>query len=97
MNKKLLSPVLAALSAAMFALPAVASAELAHIDKTGAFTVSGGAGNLTRPAGNNVGGTGVTGIGSFTATTTGKLTLTYTGVKSTSLGCTARPQPHRQA
>jgi hypothetical protein len=86
MNRKLLSLALAAVSATMFALPAVASAEFIHVDKTGAFTVSGGAGTLTRVDGNNLSGAGVTGTGSFATTTTGKVNLTFTGVKATSLG-----------
>jgi hypothetical protein len=86
MNKKLLSLALAAVSATMVALPAVASAEFVHIDKTGAFTVSSGAGLLTRADGNNFSGTGITGSGSFTTTTTGKATLTFSGAKSVSLG-----------
>jgi hypothetical protein len=86
MNKKIMMLALAAVSAAMFALPAVASAELAHIGATGAINVTGGAGTLTRADGNNVSGTGVTGVGSFTTTTKGKVVLTFTGAKSTSLG-----------
>jgi hypothetical protein len=54
--------------------------------QVGAFTVSGGAGFLTRADNNNVSGTGVAGIGSFTTTTAGRVVLTFTGAKSTSLG-----------
>jgi hypothetical protein len=86
MNMKLLSLALAAVSAAMFALPAVASAEFAHVDKTGAFTVSGGAGSLTRADASNFSSTGLTGSGSFTTTTTGKMALTFIGANFTPLG-----------
>jgi outer membrane protein W len=87
MNKKIMMLALAAVSAAMFALPAVASAEHVHISAIGEFGVTGGAGTLTRADGNNVTGTGVTGKGKFTTTTTGgDLTLTFTGAKSSSLG-----------
>jgi hypothetical protein len=80
--KKLMISALAALCA-MLALPAFASALPAHLDKTPeAISISGGASALTRVGGGETTGTSVTGSGSFENTTTGKITLTFHGVKA---------------
>jgi hypothetical protein len=90
MSKKLMMLALAAVSAAMFALPAVASAGNWHLEKaTGGATgpelaVTGGASTLST-SGNflTVKGTGMSGTAKFNenSTTTGVITAESNGVK----------------
>lgn len=92
MNKKIMLLALAAVSAAMVALPAAASATPAHISQIDTFTVTGGAGQLTRTDGTHVSCSGVGGSGSFETTTTGKVSLTFTGCKNNlGFNCTTSP------
>jgi len=81
MNKKAMLFALAIVSAAMFALPAGASAEVAHVSSTGKFTLSSeGNSAITEHGKTSIFPcTSVTGNGEFTTTTTGKLTLSFHG------------------
>lgn len=92
MNRKIMLLALAAVSATMFALPTAASATDAHLSAIEDFTISGGAGSLTRTDGQNVSCTGLSGSGSFETTTTGTVSLTFSGCKnSLGLNCTTAP------
>lgn len=81
MSKKmmLLATALAALASA--ALPAMASAGEPEVECSGvacgAFIVSGGATELARAAGGNIGCASVTGTGSYTTKTTGSMKAPY--------------------
>lgn len=102
MSKKLMLVALAAFSALMFALPAVASAEVWHIDTAEEFTAEGGQATLTvRP---NSAGESVTEVtcstnsasGVYENTTTGKeLTITFHGchIVGSAATCTTSGQP----
>jgi hypothetical protein len=78
--KKSLLLALAVVSAAMLAVPALASAQSAHIDKTSTFSVTGGATTLATTSGVTTAGTSVSGSGTFTTTTGGTLELIFGGV-----------------
>jgi hypothetical protein len=96
MNKKIMLLALAAVSAAMFALPAAASATHAHIQTAGeTFTVTVAPGTLTRTDGLHLTCTGGTGNGSFDlgSTTTGTVSLTFTGCKSAFGHCQTKGTP----
>jgi hypothetical protein len=93
--KKLMLGALAALWA-MLALPALASATPAHISPApeGGFSIHGGASELSRVAGGSTTGTTTTGSGTFENTTTGKIKLTFHGVKSSiATNCETLGQP----
>ena len=81
--KKLMLGALAALCA-MLVLPAFAAATPAHVTPApeGNATVAGGASALSRVAGGGTTGTKTAGTATFENSTTGKLKLTFTGVKS---------------
>jgi hypothetical protein len=81
--KRLMIGALAALSA-MLLLPALASATPAHVSPqpVGNFSIHGGASEWSRVAGGGSTGTTTTGTGTFENTTTGKIKLTFHGVKS---------------
>jgi hypothetical protein len=82
MNKKLMLLALAVVSAAMLAIPAVASAEVAHISSVGKFTLTSEGGNSIKEEETvNPFFTCKTimGTGEFTTTTTGKLQLLLHG------------------
>jgi hypothetical protein len=79
MTKKITLMALAAISAAMLAVPALASAQTAHLDVTSTFTVTGGAWTLATTSGTTTAGTSVSGSGTFTTTTTGTIDLTLSG------------------
>jgi hypothetical protein len=89
MSKKLMMLALAAVSAAMFALPAAAFAGNWHLEpedgsKTGpTITISGTNSTLAATNGLVVRGTGISGIGTFNAesTTTGTITTESAGIK----------------
>jgi hypothetical protein len=94
MHKKIMLLALAAVSAAMFALPAVASAETLHVSATGSFSISGGAGDLRTTSGLKITCTATSGSGVFTTTTGGNTTLTLHGCKdSFGFTCTGTGQP----
>jgi hypothetical protein len=88
-------------SAALFALPAVAAATSAHLSATSTFTVSKGATEtveLETAGGEKVQcHAGVSGSGSFENTTTGSLNLVFHGCTMTfmtlHLNCTSSGQP----
>lgn len=84
MTKKTMLLALAAVSAAFLAVPALASAQPAHLKEGApAFTIAGGAGTLSRTDANSVSCTSVTGKGQFENTTTGNVTeLTFKGCKN---------------
>ncbi len=85
MNKKMMLLALAAVSAAMFALPAMASAGTWHFEKVGGgipgtFTGTGPASELVATNGVTLKGTNLTVHGEFETTTTGTITITFHGV-----------------
>ncbi len=86
MSKKIMLLALAAVSAAMFALPAVASATPNHIDKVTTFSIHGGEGNLSTTDGKTVTCTTTTGNGTFITTTVGTMNLTFHGCSTVVLG-----------
>jgi hypothetical protein len=99
MKHKLMMLALAAVSAVLFALPAVASAGEWTIDsETGAlptFTSAGGAAKLTSSgfgAFLPVECTANSGTGKYTSTTTSLVTLTFTGCKQSNEPCTTSGQ-----
>jgi hypothetical protein len=99
MKHKLMMLALAAVSAALFALPAVASAAEWDIDsETGAlptFTSKGGAAKLTSSgfgAFLPVECTANTGSGKYTTQTTSSVTLTFTGCTQAGNTCTTSGQ-----
>jgi len=79
MSKKTMLLALAAVSAAMFALPAVASAQSWHLSATTAFSVTGSGGTITSTEGSTFTCTSETGSGSFSTTTSGSLSLIFHG------------------
>lgn len=84
MSKKMMLLALSAVAAALFALPAVASATPAHISAAENFTVTKGAvsalGLLETTGGEKVEcAGGVSGTGTFENTTTGTITLEFSG------------------
>jgi hypothetical protein len=84
--KKLMLLALAVVSAALFALPAVAAAGAPETDcpagaATCKFTSSGTASSLTTANGTTVNCTANTGSGEYTNKTTGTIALTFTGCK----------------
>ncbi len=100
MSKKLMLLALAAVSAVLFALPAVASAETWHITKAEKFTVHGGHAILTfdEPEATEITCTSSTATGEYENTTTGKnLVLTFHGCEYAgsggSLPCTTPGLP----
>jgi hypothetical protein len=96
--KKSLLLALAVVSAAMLAVPALASAQTAHLSATSAFTVTGGASTLATTSGVTTAGTSVTGTGEFTTTTTGTLKLIFHGVTEEIFGtkCGSTGQGHAE-
>jgi len=89
MNKKMMLLALSVVSAALFALPAVASATPAHISATENFTISGTETvTLEDDGGAKVEcHSGVSGSGSFENTTTGTINLTFSGCTSSGISC----------
>jgi hypothetical protein len=89
--KKLVLLALAVVSAAMFALPAVAAAGEPETDCPGgaatcSFTTSGEALTWTTANGTTINCTSSTGTGSYTSKTTGTIGLTYSGCKESVFG-----------
>ena len=97
--KKSLLLALAAVSAALLAVPAFASAQTAHIDVAEGFTFSGGASTLNETGGLTIKGTGISGSGTFTNTTTGTATIAFTGVTESIFGtkCGSTAQGHTES
>jgi hypothetical protein len=102
MSKKMMLLALSVVSAALFALPAVAAATTAHLSATSTFTVSKGATEtveLETTGGEKVQcHSGVSGKGSFVTTTTGNLELTFHGCTTTvpifgTLNCSSSGAP----
>jgi|SRR6476620_6593473 len=79
MSKKMMALGLAVACAALFALPAAASAQVWHLSETVGFTVTGSGGTMTTTEGASVQCTSTTGSGSFSTTTSGFLSLTFHG------------------
>ena len=75
MSRKTILLALAAVSAAMLALPALASAQSWHLDSTTSFSVAGSGGTLTTTEGGTVSCTSLTGSGTFSTTTGGSISL----------------------
>jgi len=86
MAKKTKLLTLAVVSAAMLAVPALASAQTAHIDVAENFTISGGASTLNETGGLTITGSSISGSGTFTNTTTGTLKMTTHGVTESIFG-----------
>jgi hypothetical protein len=84
MSKKMILIALAV--AALFAVPSVASAEEIHFTNVTTFTGSGPAGFLSATNEPKISSTGVTVTGKFTTSTTGEVTLTFTGSTAELLG-----------
>jgi hypothetical protein len=97
MKKRTIMFALAAVSAALFALPAVASAGEWKIDPANGvfplnYTIAGGSTTLT--AGQTVTCSSSTGSGKYTTATTGELTLTFHNCKTLGIfNCTSAGQP----
>jgi hypothetical protein len=90
MSKKTMVLALAVACAALFALPAAASAQSWHNSISGAasnFSVSGKGGTLTSADGINVSCTGTSGSGSFSTTTEGTASLKFTGCTAFGFAC----------
>jgi hypothetical protein len=77
MSKKMMVLALAVVSAALFALPAVASAQSWHLDSTTSFSVTGSGGKLTSTEGGSVECSETKGSGTFTSTTGGSVSLVF--------------------
>jgi hypothetical protein len=94
MSKKMMLLALAAFSAALFALPAVASAQEIHMEPGNgeSFTVTGGAGELRAESEPTITCEHVDGSGKFDAgsSTTGTIHLDFTGCHATVFGLTAK-------
>jgi hypothetical protein len=87
MSKKMMLLALAVACAAVFALPAAASAQTAHLSATTSFSVAGSGGTLTSHSGSSVVCTGTTGSGTFSTTTSGSATLQFSGCTSSGFSC----------
>jgi hypothetical protein len=92
MSRKMMVLALTVVSAAFFALPAVASAQSWHIAQATSFSVTGSGGTLTPTSGANVTCTSTTGSGSFSTTTGGTVRVVFHGCTSFGLGCTTPGQ-----
>jgi hypothetical protein len=91
MSKKIMLLALAAVSAALFAMPAVASAGTWDISPTNAtFSIDGTTAQLTT-ANRTVHCTSSTGNGSYTSATTGNIELTFSGCTSLGTKCWTNP------
>src|SRR3954462_1096033 len=94
MTKRIMLLALAAVSVAMFALPAVASAESWILDGTPVeFSTSSGLTKLTTTSGETVECQSSSGSGSYSNSTTATATLTFHTCKSAGVNCTTAGQP----
>jgi hypothetical protein len=91
MSKKFMVLALAVVSAAFFALPAMASAQEIHLEPAQSFTTSGPGGELQASGEPTITCTSTSGSGSYDAgsTTTGSSTLDFTGCHTAVFGFTA--------
>jgi hypothetical protein len=91
MSKKFMVLALAVVSAAFFALPAMASAQEIHLEPAEKFTVAGSGGELRGEGEPAITCTKTEGSGSYNAgsTTTGTATLDFTGCHTSVFGFTA--------
>jgi hypothetical protein len=91
MSKKFMVLALAVVSAAFFALPAMASAQEIHLEPAEAFTVAGSGGELRGEGEPTITCTNTSGTGKYDAgsTTTGTATLDFTGCHTSVFGFTA--------
>jgi hypothetical protein len=86
MSKKMIVLALSVVSAAMFALPAAASANFLHISNgTETFTIKGGTGTVSTASGTTIHCAEVTGSGKYETTTTGTLQITLGPTCTTTL------------
>jgi len=90
MSKKIIVFALAVVSAAFFALSAMASAQEIHLEPAEAFSISGPGGELRAAGEPTLTCSGLGGSGQFdtASTTTGSLTLDYTGCHTAQFGFT---------
>lgn len=96
MKHKMMMLALVAVSAAMFALPAVASAGSPKIDAAKyplSFTSAGGTSELRSATGDVVHCTSNHGKGSYATSTTGTIELTFTGCQAFGGECHSAGQP----
>jgi hypothetical protein len=93
MSKKMMVLALAVASAALFALPAVASAQSWHLSATTSFSVTGAGGKLTSTDGTTFTCSSTTGSGSFSTTTAGTMSLVFHGCTGFGFACTTPGQP----
>jgi hypothetical protein len=91
MSKKIMMLALAVVSAAFFALPAMASATEIHYEPAETFTISGAGGELRAEGEPTITCTLTSGHGTFDvgSTTTGTATLDFTGCHTSVVGFTA--------
>jgi hypothetical protein len=87
MSKKMMA--LAFACAALFALPATASAQTAHLSATTTFSVTGSGGTLTSTSGTSINCTSTTGSGTFSTTTSGSVSLLFHGCNAFGFPCTS--------
>jgi hypothetical protein len=93
MSKKMMVLALAVVSAALFALPAVASAQSWHLGTTTSLSVTGSGGKLTSTNGLVVSCSTTTGSGSFSTTTEGSVSLLFHNCTSVSFPCNTAGLP----
>src|SRR6476620_5904040 len=94
MSKRIIGLALAVVSAALLALPPLASAETLHIDQITTFSVSGSGGTLTSTEGGSVTCTKTSGKGSFSTSTVGTASLVFTGCTGPfGFACTTGTEP----
>jgi hypothetical protein len=92
MSKKMAVLALAVVSAALFALPAVASAQSWHLSQATTFSVTGAGGNLSTTGGTTISCTSTTGSGSFSTTTEGSVSVIFHGCAGFGFACTTPGQ-----
>jgi hypothetical protein len=87
MSKKMMVLALAVACAAVFALPAAASAQTAHFSVTTSFSLAGGGGTITSASGSSIACSGIAGSGAFSTTTSGSASLLISGCSSAGFSC----------
>lgn len=93
MKPKTLLLAIAAFSTAMLAPPTVASAQSWHFEEnaTPTFSVASPGGTWTTTEGTTIACTGIAGSGSYETSTTGKITLSFSGCGSKPENCVVAP------
>lgn len=81
MSKKMALWAVTAVSAAIFALPAVAAAQSWHLNQTTSFSITGSGATLTSSSASAVTCTGTSGSGTFSTTTSGTVSLRFSNCK----------------